>query len=55
MTAHTYNLLAGLAGAVLAMFALSVLAPNGLLIYLFMLVAGVVIVVISYRNTLEGK
>jgi uncharacterized membrane protein YeaQ/YmgE (transglycosylase-associated protein family) len=55
MTAHTYNLLAGLIGTVLAMYALSVLAPNGLLIHLFMLMAGVVIVVTAYRNTLEGK
>jgi hypothetical protein len=55
MTAHTYNLLAGLIGTVLAMYALSVLAPNGLLIYLLMLVAGVVVVVTAYRNTLEGK
>jgi uncharacterized membrane protein YccC len=55
MTAHTYNLLAGSAGTAMAMFALAELAPNGLLIYLLMLVAGVVIVVISYRNTLEGK
>ena len=55
MTAHTYNLLAGLAGSAMAMFALAELAPNGLLIYLLMLVAGVAIVVISYRNTLEGK
>jgi hypothetical protein len=39
----------------MAMFALAELAPNGLLIYLLMLVAGVAIVVISYRNTLEGK
>jgi uncharacterized membrane protein YeaQ/YmgE (transglycosylase-associated protein family) len=55
MTSHTYNLLAGLVGTVLAMFALSVLAPNGLLVYLLMLVVGVVIVVSAYRNTLEGK
>jgi hypothetical protein len=55
MTAHTHNLLAGLVGTVLAMYALSVLAPNGLLIYLLMLVAGVVVVVTAYRNTLEGK
>ncbi len=55
MTAHTYNLLTGMVGTVLFMYALAELAPNGLLLYLLMLVVGVVIVVTAYRNTLEGK
>jgi hypothetical protein len=55
MTAHTHNLLAGLVGTVLFMYALAELAPNGMLLYLFMLCAGVVVVVTAYRNTLEGK
>jgi hypothetical protein len=55
MTAHTYNLLTGMVGTVLFMYALAALAPNGMLLYLFMLCAGVVVVVTAYRNTLEGK
>jgi hypothetical protein len=55
LTSHTYNLLTGMVGTVLFMYALAALAPNGMLLYLFMLCAGVVIVVTSYRNTLEGK
>ena len=55
MTNQTYNLMTAIIGAVLMMMALIVLVPNGLLAYLFMLVAGAVIITISIRNTLRGK
>jgi len=55
MTNQTYNLMTAIIGAVLMMMAIFVLAPNGLLLHLLMLVAGAVIITISIRNTLRGQ